>query len=60
MATRLEIEAAARAACRAATGRSVQGGSWDSLPEEARKVWLDLVAAALDSAERVREILSND
>jgi hypothetical protein len=60
MATAVEIEAAARAAHRAAAGWLVLVGSWDDLPEEARKRWRDVAGAALDAAERVREILLND
>jgi hypothetical protein len=60
MATAVEIEAAARAAHRAAAGWLVRVGSWADLPEEARKGWRDVAGAALDAAERVREILLND
>jgi hypothetical protein len=60
MATAVEIEAAARAAHRAAAGLAGAVGSWDNLPEEARKHWRDVAGAALDAAERVREILLND
>jgi len=60
MATASEIEAAARAAHRTAAGSVGAGGSWDDLPEETRKHWRDVAGAALDAAERIREILLND
>jgi hypothetical protein len=57
MPTKAEIEAAARAARRVAADWLVLPEPWDDLPEEAKKRWREMAGAALDAAERVREIL---
>jgi hypothetical protein len=60
MTTRAEIEAAARAAHRVASGSAGTVGAWEDLPEEERKSWLDVASAALDAAERVRELVNDN
>jgi hypothetical protein len=59
MTTQAEIEAAARAAHRVASGLASTVGAWEDLPEEERKRWLDVAGAALNAAERVRDILND-
>ena len=58
MATKVEIEAAARAAYRAATVGPAEVGSWDNLSEDAKNDWRKVAGAALDAAERVQDILA--
>jgi hypothetical protein len=60
MANKVEIEAAARAAYRAAKVGPTQVGSWDNLPEDAKNEWRKVAGAALDAAERVQGILAEE
>jgi len=60
MATKVEIEAAARAAYRAAVVGPAQVGSWDNLSEDTKNDWRKVAAAALEAAERVQDFLAEE